>query len=239
MSTGRIVGLVPARSGSEGIADKNIAPLGGKPLIAWSIEAGLNCPGLDAVYLSSDSDRYLIIGAEYGAVPFKRDPRFAGNESTMQSVVRNFVATLEAEGEVLDGVCVLYPTYPFRTGADLDAAVRVFRDAGSDRSVIAMKPPETHPYLCFTVDEQRSVSPFVPYDIDRYYRRQQYPDCRELTMWVCLVPARGIDGLNAQMMDARSVAYEVPDHAVTLDIDTPRDFAFAEFILERGLWKPD
>ncbi len=79
----RVLAIVPARSGSKGLPHKNIRPLLGKPLLAWSIESALSCPYVDNVILSTDSEEYADIGQVYGAkIPFLRPAEFATDKAS-------------------------------------------------------------------------------------------------------------------------------------------------------------
>lgn len=230
----KIVAMVPARAGSQGLKDKNIKLLAGKPLIAHSIEPAVACEGLAKTYINSDSDTYLKVGQEFGATPFKRDAEFGSSSATMQQVVANFVDQLEARGEMYDAVLVLYPTYPFRTADHLTRIIEFYRESPGCSSVIGLKSPRLHPYLCATLGENGSVSSYLDFDVNKYYRRQDYPECYEFTAWAMVASTKHVHQLNAQMRNDDTRGYVIPDSTKVVDIDTMQDFEFAEF-LHQGL----
>lgn len=232
--TKRIVAMVPARAGSEGLRDKNIRKLAGKPLIAHSIQPALECEVVSKTYLNSDSEKYLEIGTNAGATAYRRPDELGCSETTMQAVVAEFIHNLHANGEQFDAVLVLYPTYPFRTAGLLRNIVDFYLENPGCHSVVGLKQPETHPYLCATQEPDGGVKTFLEYDVNTYYRRQDYPQCYQFTAWAMVVSVEHIDKLNAQMMSPDTVGYVVPDTVRIVDIDTDIDFYFAEFLLDKN-----
>ncbi|GAG40407.1 unnamed protein product, partial [marine sediment metagenome] len=144
-----IFALIPARSGSKGIKDKNIIDFKGKPLFTHSIIQGLKSPYIDEVYVSTDSEKYAEIARNYGAkVPFLRPKKISENDSTDFEVFDHFISFLfNNEYKIPDILVHLRPTYPTRKMNDLDEAIqfflKYFDEADSLRSVI--KAPQT-PY---------------------------------------------------------------------------------------------
>jgi CMP-N-acetylneuraminic acid synthetase len=94
-----------------------------------------------------------------------------------------------------------------------------------------LKKPDTHPYLCCELGIKNGVSTLIPYDINNFYRRQDYPNYFEFSSWALVVSARHADNLNAQMFNEKSKGYIIPDAAVTLDIDTLDDFEYASYLI--------
>jgi len=228
-----LVAMVPARSGSVGIKNKNLVLLGGRPLIEYSIQPAVECPEITSVYINSDSGNILEVGVNAGAKAFWRKPEFSDNHTSMRDVILDFITVLADEDVQPDGIVVMYPTYPFRSAGDLSEIARQFYQLGADRSMIGFKKPETHPYLCFDLDTSNNPKMVANYDINNLYRRQDYPIYYELTMWVCIVPTAGVKSLNAQLMNDHTYGYIVPYHARTVDIDTPDDLEYAEFLIHK------
>jgi CMP-N-acetylneuraminic acid synthetase len=229
----KIVALVPARSGSLGLSDKNIKDLNGKPLVAHSIEPAVMCTRIEETYLSSDSQEYLEIGKTYGAVAFERPVEFAQSHTSMLEVVKNFVQKQEAIGDNYDAVVVLYPTYPFRTPGHLEAMIDFFLSEENCCSIIGLKDPDTHPFLCMKQTPGNALEQYVEYDMNEYYRRQDYPECYELTAWAMIISTHHLDELNTQMIGPSTRGYKIPPDVKIVDIDTALDFEFAEFLLSR------
>ena len=111
-----VIAVIPARGGSKGIPRKNIQIVGGKPLIAWSIEASINCPLIDRTILSTDDEEIAEVGLKLGAeVPFIRPTEFAVDHATTESALKHAVDWLEEnEGYRTDILVFLQPTDIFR-----------------------------------------------------------------------------------------------------------------------------
>ncbi len=112
----KVIAVIPARGGSKGIPRKNIQIVGGKPLIAWSIEASINCPLIDRTILSTDDEEIAEVGLMLGAeVPFIRPTEFAVDHATTESALKHAVDWLEEnEGYRTDILVFLQPTDIFR-----------------------------------------------------------------------------------------------------------------------------
>lgn len=161
MSIKRAIGLVPARSGSKRIKDKNIIDFNGHPLMAWAIDRGKRANKLDAVYVSSDSDEYLAIGEKYGAVGIKRSSAAALDDALDILWAYEAVNFLHDQGIKFDIYVILRPTNPFRNEQSIDIALDAFIKGwakyDSARGVI---PSNMHPCKMFTAAEVDST-PFL------------------------------------------------------------------------------
>tara|TARA_Y100000816_G_C26089614_1_gene575598 strand:+ start:778 stop:1503 length:726 start_codon:yes stop_codon:yes gene_type:complete len=139
----KIIAVIPARSGSKGLPNKNIKGLSGKPLIAYSISAGLKSKLIDRVIVSTDSEEYAMISKDYGAeVPFIRPNKYSGDDSTDYDFVKHLLDWLtENEGYSPEYIIHLRPTTPLRDPSILDNAIVKFMnnaDATSLRSAHEM-----------------------------------------------------------------------------------------------------
>ena len=127
-----VLGLIPARGGSKSIPGKNLVDLGGRPLIAWTIEAALNS-SLSKVIVSTDSIEIATVCESLGAqVPFMRPEKFSTDSSLSIDVVIHALDTLE---ENFDSVMLLQPTSPFRSVSDIDDAIKLLSEVDSVISV--------------------------------------------------------------------------------------------------------
>ena len=129
----RILGLIPARGGSKGIPRKNLAPVGGRPLLAWTVEAALAARELTDVVVSTDDDE--IAGAA-GVDVLRRPPELAADDTPMLDVVRHAVSERSPEVVVL-----LQPTSPLRRAEHVDACVRLLLESGADSVVSVVEVP--------------------------------------------------------------------------------------------------
>lgn len=147
----RVLGLVPARGGSKGIPRKNIRALGGRPLIEYTALAALGATTLAKVVLSTDDDAIAEAGLAAGlAVPFRRPPELAEDDTPTLPVVQHALAWLARHEERYDAVCLLQPTSPFRRSSTIDACVRLLERSGADSVVtVAPVPAEHNPHWVF------------------------------------------------------------------------------------------
>lgn len=150
----KILGLITARGGSKGVPRKNIRPLCGKPLLAYTAESALQAKNLARVVLSTEDEEIAQIGRNCGlAVPFMRPFELAADLTPSLAVVRHALLTLEEKGEFFDAVCLLQPTNPLRRAADIDASIAQFIASKADcvMSVLPV-PHEYNPHWVFFVD---------------------------------------------------------------------------------------
>ncbi len=133
------VALIPARAGSKRLEGKNVRPLAGHPLIAYTIAAALDSRVFDAVIVSTDSADFATIARHYGAeIPDLRPAELAGDSSPDIGWVRHSLQSLRAGGRHYECFSILRPTSPFRTGATIRRAWECFggrRDVDSLRAV--------------------------------------------------------------------------------------------------------
>ena len=120
----KILAMIPARSGSKGIIGKNIKKIGGKPLIAWPIEAAKSSKYIDKIIVSTDSDEIASVALKYGAeIPYLRPTDLAQDKSTTYSVIKNILSYYKKLNEIYDYFVLLEPTSPLTTPKDVDEAM--------------------------------------------------------------------------------------------------------------------
>lgn len=128
----RVVAVIPARGGSKGIPRKNLIPLCGKPLVAWSIEQAIAVRHVESVWVSSDSEEILRISETFGARSLRRPDTIAGDSATSESAWLHAIDTIEQDGDPVDLVLGMQATSPIREPADLTEAIEQFRREGLD-----------------------------------------------------------------------------------------------------------
>lgn len=134
----KIVGVVPARGGSKRLAGKNLLPLGGRPMIGWTIDAGLNAKALDRLIVSTDDPAIAEIARQCGAdVPFLRPAGLARDESTSEDALMH---ALDNAGEAFDIAVLLQPTSPLRQSEDIDSALETFIGSSGSAGVSVYAP---------------------------------------------------------------------------------------------------
>lgn len=157
-----IIGLIPARSGSKRVPDKNIRPLAGHPTIAYTIAAALQSEIFAAVVVSTDSDQYADIAKHYGAeVPFLRPFQFAGEFSPDIEWVEFTLKCLQDEGRVYDCFSILRPTNPFRLPETIRRAWHDFLEEEGVDSLRAVEKCAQHPGKMWVVRGRRMM-PLLP-----------------------------------------------------------------------------
>ncbi|WP_455815880.1 acylneuraminate cytidylyltransferase family protein [Clostridium butyricum] len=125
----KIIAIIPARSGSKGLKDKNIKEINGKPLIAYTIESAIKSNVFKDVLVSTDSKKYLEIAVKYGAyVPFLRNEKLAKDTSSTNDVIEDVLTQLKKIGKEYDAFMLLQPTSPLRSIEDIKNALKLFEE---------------------------------------------------------------------------------------------------------------
>lgn len=223
------IAIIPARGGSKRLPGKNIKLLGGKPLIAWTIEAALKSDCFDQVIVSTDDQDISSVAKEFGAsVPFIRPAELSGDTATSDAVIKHAVEWLEnTENLVVETVTLLQPTSPFRNSQHICESFKVYLDKQAD-AVVSVTKTDTRLELCNTLPTDHSLVGFLKGDMKRTQDMQQV---YELNGAIYLFK-RNFVGVLGKVYSAecRGFAYVMsPDDSV--DIDTVRDFQWAEFLL--------
>ena len=176
-----IVALIPARSGSKRVPDKNIRPLAGHPLIAYSIAAAVQSKIFKAVIVSTDSDRYADIARHYGAeIPFLRPAEFAGDTSPDIEWVACTLDRLRKDGREFDCFSILRPTSPFRLPGTIQRAWQEFLTQEGVDSLRAVEKCQQHPGKMWVVRRNR-MTPLLPMGpAEQPWHSSQYPSLPEI-----------------------------------------------------------
>ena len=210
-----VLGLIPARGGSKGIPRKNLAPLGGRPLLAWTVDAARGSGELTRVVVSTDDDE---IAAVAGVEVLRRPPELAADDTPMLEVVRHAVSELGP-----DVVALLQPTSPFRRAEHVDACVRLLLESGADAVVSVVEVPHRfRPDSLMDVVDGRVVA--------RGTARTRQEKERVYARNGPAVLARRADRLGDDLYggDVRPFVMSARD---SLDVDDPDDLELAERLL--------
>jgi CMP-N,N'-diacetyllegionaminic acid synthase len=148
-----VLGVIPARGGSKRVPRKNIKVLGGRPLVAWSIEAAKNSKSLDYFLVSTNDEEIAKISKGLGAhVPFKRPAKISEDVDTVYVAIHAIEKYEKKKQQTVSHVVILQPTSPFRTANDIDECVRIAKTTGVD-SVVSFRKTAESPYWMFTMKE--------------------------------------------------------------------------------------
>ena len=154
-----VVALIPARAGSKRVVNKNIRPLAGHPLIAYTIASALESGLFGAVIVSTDSEQIASIARHYGAkVPFPRPADFGADRSPDIEWLEHALRQLRTAGRAWDCFALLRPTSPFRAAATLQRAWAEFVAEGDEvDSLRAVEKTRLHPGKMWLIQDKRMV----------------------------------------------------------------------------------
>lgn len=153
-----VLGIITARGGSKGIPGKNLAPLLGRPLLAWTVDAALASRRLSRVVLSTDDEEIAEVGRGLGMeVPFLRPAELARDSTPTLPVLQDVVRRLEAAGDRFGAVFTLQPTNPLRLPSDIDGAVDLLERTGADSVIGFSAVGDRHPARMKVVDDDGRV----------------------------------------------------------------------------------
>ncbi len=177
----RVIALIPARSGSKRLPDKNIRPLAGHPLIAYTVSAALASHVFSDVVISTDSEKYAGIAENYGAsVPFMRPARFAEDFSPDIEWVEYTLRRLADEGREYEFFSILRPTSPFRMPETIQRAWQAFSSQEGVDSLRAVERCSQHPGKMWVVRGNRML-PLLPFGPPKQpWHSSQYPSLPEV-----------------------------------------------------------
>lgn len=227
-----VLGIIPARGGSKGIPHKNIVDLGGRPLLAWTIEAARASRHIDRLILSSDDPAIMAVAESLGCeVPFVRPAELATD--TADGLAPVFHA-LEALPERWDYVVLLQPTSPLRLGEDIDACLRACAP-GKAPSCVSVCEAAKSPYWMFFREADGRLTPALP-GTNYTARRQDLPTAYVLNGAVYAASADWFQATRG-FITPETVCHVMPAER-SLDIDTPLDLALcAEMVRRRNVAK--
>ena len=217
----KTIAIILARGNSERLPGKNIKLLNGKPMIQYTIEAGLACKEIDSVVVSTDSEEIQKISVELGAkAPFLRPKNLASASATSYDALIHAVDAIERiENKVFQTVILLQPTSPFTTSKMLDDAITIFNNESVDNLISVCKTNkkvqwfgriEENHFHNLNLEVDQKIKQFIPSGNFYIYNRKALKTPKNLKS---------------------PYAYEV-DLLSAVDIDEDIDFKFAEFLMQ-------
>lgn len=222
--------IIPARSGSKGLEDKNIRDLCGKPLMAYTIEAAVNSGCFDEVMVSTDSRKYAEIAREYGAqVPFLRNGATATDTASSWDMVEEVLEGYRMLGREFDTFGLLQPTSPLRTEADIAAAYSLFWEKATF-AVVSVCEAEHSPLWCGHLPDNCEFVGFLT--PENMGQRQAGKKFYRLNGAIYIVDCNRFRQ-DRFLYQEGSFAY-IMDQNRSVDIDTIMDFELARIVLAGG-----
>ncbi|WP_114853263.1 cytidylyltransferase domain-containing protein [Brachybacterium sp. YJGR34] len=225
-----VLAVIPARGGSKGIPRKNLLPVGGKPLIAWTIAQALAARGTEDVLVtvSTEDPEIAAVAREHGARVIERPAELATDTAPTEPTVLHAMDVLEAEGARLDAVVLLQATSPVRRPGTIARAIAQFREGGAD-SLVGVVP--LAPFL-WRLPAAPGESAAADYDVAARPRRQELrPEQRRYFENGSLyVTAPHVYRALGNRLGGRTDLF-VLDEVEGVDIDTLTDVSRAESML--------
>ncbi len=229
----KILAIIPARSGSKRLVDKNIMYLQEKPLIAWSIEAAIKSKFIDRVVVSTDSFKYADIAKNYGAlVPFIRKGMLALDSTPTFDVIEDVIKFYNSRQISYKYIILLQPTSPLRNEKHIDEAIELFFLKKAN-SIVSVCECEHSPLWTNVLSSDGSMDNFIKEDI-KNLRSQDLPKYYRLNGAIFIAEISSYLKYKSFFMP-NSFAYKMSTKE-SIDIDTEIDFLMAEILLnKRGL----
>lgn len=217
--------IIPARGGSKRLPRKNVLDLCRKPVIAWSIEAGLDSKYIDRVVVSSDDDEILNIAKKYGAEIIKRPSELAIDTATTFDAIKHTIENLEK----YDYIVLLQPTSPLRNEKHIDEAIELLEEKNAD-AVVSVCEMDHSPLWSNTLPKDNSMGNFLrdevlnkrSQDLEKYYRLNG-------AIYICQTE-KFLKG-KSFFIKNNIFAYKM-DKKSSIDIDEEFDFKIAKLMKE-------
>ena len=200
--------LIPARRDSKGVPYKNRSLV---PVIFNKFPEKYK----DSILLTSNDEEIIKLATTMGIKTRLRPDELASDTASMKSVIKDTIKFFDIKDD--DIIVVLYPTYPDRDLADIESALSFFGEHELS-SMLCKKIAKTHPYMCLRVSSGICGEPLLEHDL---YRRQDYPECFEISHFICILEAGEINKLNHQLYNTETGFFSVADK---LDVDYKEDF---------------
>lgn len=229
LNTKKILAIIPARGGSKGIPRKNIIPVGGKPLIAWTIEAAKKSKYIDKVVVSSDNDEILKVAQKWRAYSIKRPAELATDQALPEPVVFHVLSCLKKENYIPDILIYLQPTSPLRTSRDIDDAFDKFFAAKATAAIGVFELDKK--YLKAFVTDNRGFLKGSVNDQYPFMNRQLLPNVYMPNGAIYIITRKDFIKFNRLLSD-KTVPY-VMSPKKSFDLDTSEDLKKLKQILKR------
>lgn len=227
------IAIIPARSGSKGLKDKNIKMLNGKPLLSYTIEAAIESKIFEKVIVSTDSMKYAEVAKRYGAdVPFLRKKELAMDNTSSWNVVKDVLLYEKKNEQNYDICALLQPTSPLRKSGDIKNAYKMFCNKNAN-AVISICEVEHPIQWCFQIDSDFDMKSFSNSICSE--QRQSMPIFYRENGAIYLLKTNLIMESTCNIYKEKCYGY-IMDNRNSIDIDSIIDFKLAE-ILQKEEYK--
>lgn len=225
----RNIAIIPARSKSKGLIDKNIKLLNGIPLLVYTIQAAVKSNKFNLIYVSTDSSEYAEIAEKHGAIanPLRDDKLatdFAGSIDVILNTLENF--------NDFDNFVLLQPTSPLRTSSNISEAFDIF-ERNNANNVVSLVASDKSPNLINKINADGTIHNFVSINQEKYNRQSESFYEPNGAIFISRIESF-IKEKN--FYDKKSYPY-IMNKIESIDIDDIYDFEFAEMIIKKGVEK--
>ena len=226
-SNARFLAIIPARGGSKRLPRKNLLPLNNKPLISYSIQAGLQCPYINNVLVSSDDLEILTLSKELGANVIKRPSNLASDTSTSFEAIKHAIENTQD----YDYIVLLQPTSPLRTSKHISEAIELLKSKNAD-AIVSVCEMDHSPLWSNTLDASLSMNDFLPNEIGDK-RSQDLETFYRINGAIYICKTSKLLQNKSFMLKENIYAY-VMDRMDSVDIDEKYDLTVAQAILNNS-----
>lgn len=224
--------IMPARGGSKRLPRKNVLDLGGKPLIAWSIDAARDCPYLDEVMVTTDDAEIADVARLHGAnVPFLRPSALASDTVASFDAIKHAIDFYQHElGKEFDFIVLLQPTSPLRGARDISAAIELLEQKKAD-AIISVCEVDHSPLWMNTLPDDLSMDKFIRDEV-KNVRSQDLPKNYRLNgaIYICRTSRLLAEG---SFFISENIFAYIMNRNASVDIDDISDFRLAQSLLSK------
>ena len=224
---GTIIAIIPARGSSKRIPDKNIRPLNGKPMIAYTIAAALESGLFERVVVSTDSPKIAEVARHYEAeVPFLRNENLADDFTPVSAVTVDALLQLDPAGDKFASVAQLMPNCPLRTAADVTDSHKQFEKTSAESQISVVRYGWQNPWWAMHLNERHELEPV--------FKEQMAARSQDLSELYCPTGAiwwartKALRQTKTFHLENRT-GWEIPSQR-GIDVDTLEDWAMAELL---------
>lgn len=234
----RVLAVIPARGGSKGLANKNILPLHGTPLLVHAINAGHGCPAITRTIVSTDSQQVADVARSHGGdVPFMRPAALSTDDAPMAPVIRHALEFVEGEESLeYDMVLLLDPTSPSRSAHQIAAAIQLLDEHPDVDGVVAVSEPTFHPvWVGVTLDGSGTLNRYFPEGVGVTRRQETKGRFLRINGNFYVWRSDFVRRLERSWLDeGRHMGYEIPE-TQAFSIDDAYEFQLIDALAAAGI----
>tara|TARA_B100000963_G_scaffold213021_1_gene185649 strand:- start:7564 stop:8262 length:699 start_codon:yes stop_codon:yes gene_type:complete len=228
----KVIAIIPARAGSKGVLNKNIKSLNGKPLISYTIEEAKKSKYIDKLIVSTDSQEIADISSSLGAsVPFIRPSELSTDSSLTFDVIKHTMNFLKDKDEHYDIIVLLQPTTPFRKVESIDEAILSLKKSNKYTSVVSVVDVEgNHPLRMKKIEGDYLIN-YIDQGFENMNPRNELPKVYIRSGAIYAILTKNF--YEEQSLVSNLCSPIILDKMETINIDSPLDFEFCEFMLNK------